>query len=390
MLCGRYKKLLMPYMEGALSEGARRKIEAHLSRCRSCASELEMLRPVCGALRSADVPAMEPAPDLWARVSAQIEAENPRPAPRPWLRVTQAASACAAALLIAVVGIGMFAPDITVNHRKTPPPSPPVETREPGSRPVPPSVMMKQPAEKSPARLGLFAYRPHARPKAAASERKAVRLLAPPEAPSARTAAPAPASKPVRGIVADDVNYDYAGVVERTESPSVDRGRAPEAASPAGEVLAGVGYSRAGSESGVAGRALALSSTHDAPAPAATPAPERRLGVSRDANAGTAVVGDASTLGRSDSYFSLDGEAAKAIKPPSTTTSWHLGSSDADGSAPALTASLGSELKLVRNDGKPGSTLADGSPGGRPVPESVVDALNKTEGVHVVALFAYP
>ncbi|MGB9618866.1 MAG: anti-sigma factor family protein, partial [Armatimonadota bacterium] len=107
MFCARYRRLLVPYMECELDERARARIEAHVLRCPKCAAELELLRSVSGAIRSVGVPAMEPAPDLWARVSARIEQETASPARKPWVRVSQAASACAAAVLVGVIGISL-------------------------------------------------------------------------------------------------------------------------------------------------------------------------------------------------------------------------------------------------------------------------------------------
>lgn len=110
MWCFRYRKLLIPYSEGALEERAARSVERHIASCPNCARDLDDIRSVSGALCAAAAPAMEPAPDLWSRVSARI-ADEEAPARRPPLRLPRAVSAFAGAALIAVMGLYIMRTD---------------------------------------------------------------------------------------------------------------------------------------------------------------------------------------------------------------------------------------------------------------------------------------
>ncbi len=139
MLCLRYRRLLVPYIECELDERVRAKVEAHMSRCERCAAEVELIRSVSGAIKSFEVPAMEPAPDLWAKVSARIEREVARPARRPWVRITQAVTACAAAVFVGVVGMSLLNMNAPTESRLPPEAKKPaagVEDRTPGSKGV--------------------------------------------------------------------------------------------------------------------------------------------------------------------------------------------------------------------------------------------------------------
>ncbi len=107
MLCFRYRKLLVPYAEGALDGAARSRVEMHLSRCASCRAELECVKSVSDALRSSDVPAAEPSSDLWARVRERIVAQ-PAP-PHRRFAVPQTAFTFACVLLIGLVGWSFYA-----------------------------------------------------------------------------------------------------------------------------------------------------------------------------------------------------------------------------------------------------------------------------------------
>lgn len=111
MLCFRYRKLLIPYSEGALSAGVAAKVERHVAKCSCCAAELDMIRSVVCALGNADVPAKEPANNLWARVSARIADEAVRPAPSARLGI---AAGFAAVVLVGVIGIKLLTPGAPV------------------------------------------------------------------------------------------------------------------------------------------------------------------------------------------------------------------------------------------------------------------------------------
>lgn len=106
MRCWLYRKLLIPYSEDALDGRTRERVDRHLAGCEQCRTDLAAIRSVAGALMNAPGPAVEPASDLWARVSERIAAEAPRqPVRRSWLRAPQAISAAAAAVLVVAVGV---------------------------------------------------------------------------------------------------------------------------------------------------------------------------------------------------------------------------------------------------------------------------------------------
>ena len=99
MFCFRYKKLLMPFSEGALDTGAADRLNKHLASCARCREELAAISAAAQTLRAAEIPAMEPSGDLWSRVRREIE---PQAAPTPLRQVRsfQAASAMAAAAVL--------------------------------------------------------------------------------------------------------------------------------------------------------------------------------------------------------------------------------------------------------------------------------------------------
>lgn len=117
MLCFRYKRLLIPYSEGELDERARHKLEAHLHACERCNSDLRAIRSVSGAFAAAGAPAVEPANDLWARVSERIAAESPRPAPKPWFKTPQTISAAATAMVVVAFGFVLIRSDLLTQPR---------------------------------------------------------------------------------------------------------------------------------------------------------------------------------------------------------------------------------------------------------------------------------
>lgn len=105
--CIIYRRLLIPYSEGSLDERRRARMERHISGCERCRAELEMIRSVSGALRCVESPAMEPAHDLWAKVSARIADEPPPARHSTWLTWLPAG---AAAVLTAVIALSVWHP----------------------------------------------------------------------------------------------------------------------------------------------------------------------------------------------------------------------------------------------------------------------------------------
>ena len=106
-MCFRHRRLLIPYSEGELGAEDARKLERHLVNCARCRTELDGIRLVAGALTETGAPAMEPADDLWARVSARIADEPVRPVRQHWFGL---AGGLAAAVLVAAIGIRLLSP----------------------------------------------------------------------------------------------------------------------------------------------------------------------------------------------------------------------------------------------------------------------------------------
>lgn len=114
--------MLIPYSENGLDALAQERMEHHLAVCERCRADLAAIRSVAGALTNAPDPALEPAADLWARVSERIAAETPRQSRHSWLRAPQAISAAAAAVLVIAVGVTIMRSGL-LTENVTPPPT---------------------------------------------------------------------------------------------------------------------------------------------------------------------------------------------------------------------------------------------------------------------------
>lgn len=135
MLCFKYKKLLIPYIENELEDGLARNVERHLSKCARCRRELDSILSMSGILRNADISAMEPASDLWAKVSARIADEKPKPAVKSAFRINYVVYA-AAVVILAAVGFNFMHgnPKVSEQRASTPKLAPAVMAKVP---PVP-------------------------------------------------------------------------------------------------------------------------------------------------------------------------------------------------------------------------------------------------------------
>lgn len=109
MTCAQVDAALLDYLEEALDDDARARIDEHVSGCLRCHS---MLRDI-NAIRAeaAQLPELTPSRDLWAGISARIEPavvplRSPRESRRTWI---PAYAAAAAALVIATAGITYIA-----------------------------------------------------------------------------------------------------------------------------------------------------------------------------------------------------------------------------------------------------------------------------------------
>ena len=108
MFCFRVRKRLIPYLEGGLDPRGAEAVAQHLRGCSRCAGELSLLRSASSVFRSAKMPAMEPAPDLWERIERRILGPAPAAAgPRWYLRGAQVGGAAVAAALILFAAVNV-------------------------------------------------------------------------------------------------------------------------------------------------------------------------------------------------------------------------------------------------------------------------------------------
>ncbi|MGC8863190.1 MAG: anti-sigma factor family protein [Armatimonadota bacterium] len=113
MNCSRARKNISDYIDGSLPHRSRCEYEAHISRCRECANELDATRKMLSSLSSLAVRGS--SVDLWPRLSqAILEPVSPGPFWRLLVRPVVAAPAAALAAALAVM---LFLP----TQRMTPP-----------------------------------------------------------------------------------------------------------------------------------------------------------------------------------------------------------------------------------------------------------------------------
>jgi hypothetical protein len=111
--CEYFSDRLMAYLEHETDDATRAALERHAVTCAECGAVLADLRKL--RVDAANLPELAPARDLWAGISARIEApvvaigtrqaeQRKSPAVRRWTRV-----ALIAASLVAAAGVGYFA-----------------------------------------------------------------------------------------------------------------------------------------------------------------------------------------------------------------------------------------------------------------------------------------
>jgi anti-sigma factor RsiW len=111
--CEYFSDRLMAYLEHETDDATRAALERHAVTCAECGAVLADLRKL--RVDAANLPELAPARDLWAGISARIEApvvaigtrqaeQRQSPVVRRWTRV-----ALIAASLIAAAGVGYFA-----------------------------------------------------------------------------------------------------------------------------------------------------------------------------------------------------------------------------------------------------------------------------------------
>ena len=104
--CRQFRERLSPYLEGDLEPATRQSVEAHLSQCSACSSELEALRNLLSELKEAPPVGVPPAfrERVWARIESSTLLERIRHAVlEPWyVKIPVGALATAAIVLLAV------------------------------------------------------------------------------------------------------------------------------------------------------------------------------------------------------------------------------------------------------------------------------------------------
>jgi hypothetical protein len=350
MLCFRYRKLLVPYSEAGLSARVAARVERHLATCAACAAELKMIRSVARELGAASVPAKEPAPDLWARVSARIADGAAYAAPGARLRAVRGlAGALAVAVLVAAVGVRLLAPQSPPAAKQgalrrvvataVAPAAKAGKAEEPAPTPQPKPAPKPQPKPKPPAQEprpyprehGWFAKR-HVSPirVAAAKAIKPVMVATAPTVAGTSLAEPAGNTR--------DHDYDIA-----KRAGSSANGRLSAGLSSDGGALSRLGVHAADELSAIGERERPASAAPAVPAPSGAPrSPDYSVtagAMAVPASHGVPARTPGATLEERAFYADLD--AARETTTTASTT-------------------------------------------------SVVDDLNETEGVRTAAIFSYP
>jgi hypothetical protein len=104
MNCRAAKKHMMPYIEGMLDGAIKLQFEQHLTSCESCREECKAIGRMQRVLQSAAPEVVEPAPDLWARVNAQIQPEQTARVSRPRWKSAPAVGA----VVMVLIGIAII------------------------------------------------------------------------------------------------------------------------------------------------------------------------------------------------------------------------------------------------------------------------------------------
>jgi len=103
MDCQQCAENLTAFLDSELGADESEQVRSHVSRCRSCAEELQSLREAAEFIES-HIRECEVPPTAWNLLRAQISLQSPSPSPLPsflarW-RVAVAATALAAALML--------------------------------------------------------------------------------------------------------------------------------------------------------------------------------------------------------------------------------------------------------------------------------------------------
>jgi hypothetical protein len=164
LTCQTIDELLLDYLEGALDEGTNADAEAHLTSCARCTALVADLRRISAQART--LPDLAPSRDLWADISARIEAPvitlpaaRERGARRfgtPWMAAAAAVLVFASSGVTYLVTSRMMEPEplqVTDTRMITGPadeaaPAPP-SIAEPPTTPPEPAVVETTPAPRA-------------------------------------------------------------------------------------------------------------------------------------------------------------------------------------------------------------------------------------------------
>jgi anti-sigma factor RsiW len=112
MSCTKMNERILPYLDGRLKNGERRRVEEHLAVCVACRLHVQEFRAVTSLL--GELPEIEPSLTFDARVRARVAAEPVKRGWLAWLTPSPRAAFAASMLLVATVWIASRPPDIPV------------------------------------------------------------------------------------------------------------------------------------------------------------------------------------------------------------------------------------------------------------------------------------
>lgn len=374
MLCFRYRKLLIPYSESELGTDVARKLERHLMKCARCRMELDGIRLVAGALCDTDPP-MEPANDLWARVSAQIASQPVQPVRQKWFGLAGGlAAGAAAAVVVAAVGMALLGPGTepvvtTAKHDAAAPSiKMPVTANQPDTRT---RVAVKAPES---------AKQPNA--KAARTQKQPGKALEMAKAAPATTLwAYKGATRNPKPTAGGHVWFEARGREDSSVSKKPRKGIEVATNYSQAKGLVAYGVTRIDGEI-APGRAAQAETKRGAPVVSASAG--GKLGADRTAGTLKSWGGNAYYY---DNATDARDATAPAAVPAAPLASDRAGAASVDaerhasGDMPASAADFSRDVNLGYYTVTTTSTTSS---------TSVVDDLNETEGIRTAAIFSYP
>lgn len=237
MNCRAAKKLMLPYVEGVLDAGRKSGIQQHLNSCKSCQEECRAIDRMRQVLQSSAPDKIEPASDLWARVSAQIQPARRVQPPKPWWTSAPAVGAAAMVLIAVILSPMLYKTSQRAETTSKIARSPFGAMGGPGMKGTPPSAMASAPGG------AVMCDRLPSKPDAPVLKRSTPTPAAPvmlaraPRVPDVDSLAAAPPSRPVEMAMAEKPAVAYnmaapaASSAEKTQAaaPGVSAGGANNA-----------------------------------------------------------------------------------------------------------------------------------------------------------------